>query len=97
MLPGDPSLLSRVGITSTPLVSCVHVTPIRASRALGVRFLSTKFGVSLDRFTLLVIAPTAAAADDDTLLLVRPEGFRFWSPDVVPHPKPGTLIVSTLQ
>ena len=57
MLPGDPSLLSRVGITSTPLVSCVHVTPIRASRALGVRFLSTKFGVSLDRFTLAVKRP----------------------------------------
>ena len=60
MLPGDATLLNRAGITSPGLASWVHVTPLRASRALALRFLSHKFGVGLDAFTLMVV-PLAAA------------------------------------
>jgi len=37
MLPSDPTILNRAGITSPSLASCVHVTPLRASRALALR------------------------------------------------------------
>ena len=80
MIPGGASLLSRVGITTAPLVSCVHVTPLRASRALGLRFLAHKFGICLDRLSLLVVAPTATPTSTDKLLVLRPAhvALRLW-------------------
>ena len=71
MLPSDPTLLQRTGLTSPSLASCVHVTPLRASRALALRFLSHKFGVDLDAFTLMVVPLAATAVDGGDAVQVR--------------------------
>ena len=71
MLPADPTLLNRARITSPSLASCVHVTPLRASRALALRFLSHKFGVNLDRFTVMVVPLAAEAVDGGEAVQVR--------------------------
>lgn len=34
------------------VVPHVHITPMRASRALSLRFLATKFGLGMDAFTV---------------------------------------------
>ena len=34
------------------MVPNVHITPMRASRALALRFLATKFGLGMDAFTV---------------------------------------------
>ena len=34
------------------MVPHVHITPMRASRALALRFLATKFGLGMDAFTV---------------------------------------------
>lgn len=54
-------------ITAAALQSCVHVTPVRASRALALRYLGHRFGVPLDRFVVLVPAPTAKETDGEKL------------------------------
>ena len=64
MVPGKAGWVS-----AAPLRSCVHVTPLRASRALALRYLGHRFGVPLDRFVVLVPAPTAKGDGDDKLLV----------------------------
>lgn len=34
------------------MVPHVHITPMRAGRALSLRFLATKFGLGMDAFTV---------------------------------------------
>lgn len=56
-------------ITAARLQSCVHVTPVRASRALALRYLSHRFAVPLDRFVIAVPTPTAKEEEVDRLLV----------------------------
>lgn len=64
MVPGKAGWIS-----AAQLQSCVHVTPLRASRALALRYLGHRFGVPLDRFIVAVPAPTAKEAEGDKLMV----------------------------
>ncbi len=48
------------------VVPHVHITPMRASRALALRFLATKFGLGMDAFTVMAVAPSMDTAGDAT-------------------------------
>ncbi|KAL3157983.1 hypothetical protein ABBQ32_012382 [Trebouxia sp. C0010 RCD-2024] len=39
------------------LISNVHITPLRASRALALRFLANKFNLDMERVTVVVLPP----------------------------------------
>lgn len=64
MVPGKAGWIS-----AAQLQSCVHVSPVRASRALALRYLAHRFGVPLDRFVVTVPAPTAREEEGDKLLV----------------------------
>ena len=49
-----------------------HVTPLRASRGLALRFLGQLFGVPLERFVVLLPAPAVAEDCENEKIWVRP-------------------------
>jgi hypothetical protein len=51
MVPEDAS--------ADELTSVIHVTPMRASRALSLRFLAVKFGVDMSKFMVVIVPPFA--------------------------------------
>ena len=57
-------------ISKATLQPRVHVTPLRASRSLALRFLGHRFGVPMDRFVVVVPAP-AVEEQGDSKILVR--------------------------
>ena len=69
MVPGKAGWLTKAS-----LQSCVHVTPLRASRSLALRFLGHRFGVPLDRFVVAVPAPAASEQEGDKLLVRNHQG-----------------------
>ncbi|KAK9919093.1 hypothetical protein WJX75_009336 [Coccomyxa subellipsoidea] len=40
------------------VVATVHITPMRASRALALRYLATKFGADMENIVLVAVAPS---------------------------------------
>jgi len=49
---------AATGAAATRFAPRLHITPLRASRALALRFLASKFGLAMDAFTV-VLAPPA--------------------------------------
>ena len=43
--------------TPTRFAPRLHITPLRASRALALRFLAAKFGLAMDAFTVVLVPP----------------------------------------
>jgi hypothetical protein len=53
------------------LISNVHITPLRASRALAMRFLASKFGLEggMEAMTVLVVPPKVVEQGEDAFLV----------------------------
>ena len=43
-------------------LSVLHITPLRASRPLALRYLAQRLGLPLDRWVVLALAPEAAGS-----------------------------------
>ncbi|KAA6420901.1 MAG: Sucrose-phosphate synthase [Trebouxia sp. A1-2] len=46
------------------LISNVHITPLRASRALALRYLANKFNLDMERITVIVLPPTVSKKNE---------------------------------
>jgi hypothetical protein len=48
----------QMAVEDGQVMAYVHITPMRASRALALRYLATKFGIDMENVTVCVLAST---------------------------------------